>query len=472
MPGLPFKDRIENRDYPSIFPAWGKTLNLPALSDSESRTYHDLSFGDFGLGFIETDKGFHFIGNLQEAERRRDALLEQNPNIVFLSGVEYYQAGPDEYPEDWALWLRDETGKRVSIDGGWNNIPVDFTLPETQKWAIDQAKAIAACGLFDGIFLDHWNEDRRLHRYRTLEEEHVARDRILKGIRDVVGDDFLIMANTNHGKIPRWAKYINGTFMETAPDLSTDLNQFQGAGYTPTAILEIEETLIWSETHFREPRINSLEGQGLIEELPDSPRNRQWMRLFTTMSLTLSDGYVVYTIGSASLSHEHLWHNSFLPASHDWHPHVHDHDHYWYDFYDAPLGRPISEKGQFYKNREGIPIEGLYIREYTNGWAVYNRSGKQRTIQLPEKVSGVASGIENKRWHTLPDLDGEIYLKTGLETSPTRQTAPAVDVNEDGIVNILDLVVVANAFGKTDPDINGDGTVNILDLVAVANAFE
>ena len=463
VPELPFKDRIENRDYPSVFPAWGNTLNLLALSDFERYAYHDLRFGDFGLGFIETDEGFHFIGNLQEAKRQRDALLEQNPNMVFLTTVEYYQAAPDEYPEDWPLWLRDETGKRVSIDGGWNNIPIDFTLPETQKWAIDQAKAIAACGLFDGIFLDHWNEDRRLYRYRTLEAEHVARDRILQGIRDVVGDDFLIMANTNHGKIPRWAKYINGTFMETAPDLSTDLNQFQGAGYTLSAILEIEETLIWSETHFREPRINSLEGRGLIGELPDSPRNQQWMRLFTTMSLTLSDGYVLYTIGSASLNHEHFWYNPFLPESHDWHPHVHDHDHYWYDFYDAPLGHPVGEKGAFYQNRDG-----LYIREFTNGWAVYNRSGKEQQIEFSEKVSAVARGVKEKRLHVLPDLDGEIYLKLalGLETPPT------ADVNGDSVVNIQDLVIVANALGKAEPDLNGDGVVNIQDLVIVANAFE
>ena len=422
IPGLPFKDRIENRDYPSVFAAWANIINLPALSDSNRYAYHDLWFGtDFGIGLIETDEGFHVIGNLEEAKRRRDTFLEQNPNMVFLVPIEYYQAGPDEYPDDWPLWLRDEAGKRVSIDGGWNNIPIDFTLPETQKWAIDQAKVIAACGLFDGIFLDHWNEDRRLYRYRTLEEEHVARDRILQGIRDVVGEDFLIMANTNHGKIPRWAKYINGTFMETAPDLSTDLNQFQGAGYTLKAILEIEETLVWSEKHFREPRINCLEGQGLIEELPDSPRNQQWMRLFTTMSLTLSDGYVLYTIGSASLNHKHFWHNSFLPESHDYHPHVHDHDHYWYDFYDAPLGRPVGEKRMRYLGREG-----LYIREYTNGWAVYNRSGKAQPIQLPEMATGVSSGLRKRR-HTLPDLDGEIYLKTVVQVAPGKIPAPLLD---------------------------------------------
>ena len=48
---------------------------------------------------------------------------------------------------------------------------------------------------------------------------------------------------------------------------------------------------------------------------------------------------------------------------------------------------------------------------------------------------------------------------------------PTADVNGDGTVNILDLVVVANAFGEAAPDLNGDGTVNVLDLVIVANAF-
>ncbi len=49
------------------------------------------------------------------------------------------------------------------------------------------------------------------------------------------------------------------------------------------------------------------------------------------------------------------------------------------------------------------------------------------------------------------------------------------DVNEDGVVNVLDLVLVAADFGVENPsntDINGDGVVNILDLVIVANAFE
>ena len=47
---------------------------------------------------------------------------------------------------------------------------------------------------------------------------------------------------------------------------------------------------------------------------------------------------------------------------------------------------------------------------------------------------------------------------------------PSYDVNRDGDVNILDLVLVSRNFGQTNPqaDVNGDGTVDIFDLIAVA----
>ena len=83
---------------------------------------------------------------------------------------------------------------------------------------------------------------------------------------------------------------------------------------------------------------------------------------------------------------------------------------------------------------------------------------------MPVRTSGVESGITDIE-HTIPDLDSEIYLKADEMSNST-------DVNNDGTVNILDLVAVANAFGKDAPDVNGDGTVNVLDLVAVANAFD
>ena len=47
------------------------------------------------------------------------------------------------------------------------------------------------------------------------------------------------------------------------------------------------------------------------------------------------------------------------------------------------------------------------------------------------------------------------------------------DINKDGVVNILDLTLAAQAFGKDglEGDVNGDGVVNMFDLVFVANQF-
>ena len=56
-------------------------------------------------------------------------------------------------------------------------------------------------------------------------------------------------------------------------------------------------------------------------------------------------------------------------------------------------------------------------------------------------------------------------------TLDTEVTVLKGDVNKDGVVNILDLVLVATRLGNTGPNIadaNGDGNVNILDLVLVA----
>ena len=49
------------------------------------------------------------------------------------------------------------------------------------------------------------------------------------------------------------------------------------------------------------------------------------------------------------------------------------------------------------------------------------------------------------------------------------------DINEDGIVNIFDLVIAVGSFRKmgTDlvGDVNGDNLVNIFDLVIIAGSF-
>lgn len=62
---------------------------------------------------------------------------------------------------------------------------------------------------------------------------------------------------------------------------------------------------------------------------------------------------------------------------------------------------------------------------------------------------------------------------TGTPTpTPTPPPLPG-DINNDGVVNILDFQILSNAFGTADPqaDLNADGTVNILDFQILSNNF-
>ena len=74
----------------------------------------------------------------------------------------------------------------------------------------------------------------------------------------------------------------------------------------------------------------------------------------------------------------------------------------------------------------------------------------------------------------LADSDGDTVspqVENGQVTEPERL---AEDVNNDGVVDVRDLVLVASNFGQSGgntADVNSDGVVNIADLVLVAGAL-
>ena len=97
-----------------------------------------------------------------------------------------------------------------------------------------------------------------------------------------------------------------------------------------------------------------------------------------------------------------------------------------------------------------------------------SRGRIQRTDLDGSSVQNLVSGL---------DRPAGIVLNVGIEADvimvDQRPPDPvvSVDINSDGVVNILDLVSVSSNFGKTGQnaaDVNGDGVVNIVDLVKVA----
>ncbi|MDE0041699.1 MAG: putative glycoside hydrolase, partial [Candidatus Poribacteria bacterium] len=454
------RERLVSRGFPSIFQAWVDVIGLDHLTREQRDVLHDLRFSPhFTLEWItDPTTSTHgiatsFGGDLAVAREARQRQLDLNPNMVFLRHIwlQYHSVRPDSqsFPPDSDFWLRDAQGKNVI--NSYNEYVIKFYEPEVQELLIQRIVDIARCGLYDGVFIDGIGEDGNQFVDRHLfpvSDEEITRSvlTIFRSVRSQVRDDFLILVNTNRKKPMPFAEYVNGTFMETLTDNHYSDNP---GGYTYTGLQEIEDTLIWSEENLRSPQINCLEGWGIPTEPPDSPNNRRWMRVFTTMSLTHSDGYVLYNTGTGVFP--------ILDARVDEYPWELSHAHIWYPFWDVDLGRPIGPKAQPYED-----IPGLFIREFINGWAVYNRSGEPHVITLPERVQSVRSGLQHTQ-HAVPDLDGDMFIRV-------KPSIPA-DINGDGTVNILDLVIVANALGTDKHDANGDGATNILDLVIVAQAI-
>ena len=396
LPQLPSaRERIESRGFPSIFQPWANIVNLDHLTPEQRHVLHDLHWSSgFATEWDITPTEPYWgtatslAGDLAESQDMRQRVLAQNPNMIFIRGFPIVTAHDDDLPPDSIFWLRDANGEIARSRDG--TPIVNFLKPETQNLLVKRIIAYDRCGLLDGVFIDNIGDQalkwKRYFPSETTDEDIIqALINIFRGARQHVRDDFLIIINTNTAKPTHLAAYLNGIFMETGRDYP--------GGYSRDWIIELEDTLSWAEKNLREPRINCFEAEGIPTEDGDSPHNLRWMRLFTTMSLTHSDGYVLYTIDSVEMITTMIT--------------------YGIDFWGANLGRPIGAKSQLYKD-----IDGLFIRKFTNGWAVYNRSGKAQTISLPESATPVSNRGNNAASQLTYSLTLMAKYTSRLKASP------------------------------------------------------
>ena len=132
-------------------------------------------------------------------------------------------------------------------------------------------------------------------------------------------------------------------------------------------------------------------------------------------------------------------------------------------------GHTFFEKGTI--NNATGKITGLQVVQLSKG--DMDRQGTLLSVRFTAIANG-DSGLTvdnfqagSRRGEKIRVTPSEITLIVGGDA----HAPPAWDVNGDGIVNILDLVLVSVNFGKrgqSTADVNGDGVVNIMDLVKVA----
>ncbi|MHC4679916.1 MAG: putative glycoside hydrolase [Planctomycetota bacterium] len=352
-------ERIGARDFPSVFQAWSPADNLPGEDELVTAARHDLIWHGatwYGLVWDKRPSGLAEAfepDSIKAGLNRRKALLELNPNIILIAEIRYRDASRRFLPEGHRWWRRDKSGELVK---GWSEgkfVQLDFDNHEFREHVAKRAQAVVESGVVDGVLLDWWSEnDSRLE--------------LIKLVRQAVGDEHLILANANDRTTPRTAPYINGYFMECY------------RSKTPEHWRRIAGTLAWAEKNLRLPRANCLETW-----YHNSREDLNLMRATTTLSLTYSNGYCLFSDPNP------------LPVG--------DHRHNWYPFWDAKLGKAIAA---------GIPEpDGTIRREFENGTVVYNPMGNKTVTVVFDRARTSVATDQTAKSHTLTSPDGDIYLK-------------------------------------------------------------
>lgn len=351
-------ERIASRAFPSVFQAWSPVEHLPDANALEGIARHDLAWNTISLCGLRWDRAPGGLAkaftseSVEAARRTRRKLLELNPNLILIAEIRYRDAHRSFLPEDHPWWMRDEQGRIVEgwAEGGF--LRLEYRNPAFRRHVAQRAHAAIALGVADGILLDWWDEN----------DDRLA---LVQEIRKVIGETPLIIANTNDRTAPRTAPYINGFFMECY------------RSETAQGWQRIADTLLWAEQHLRVPRANCVEVW-----YHDSRRDLNLMRAVTTLTLTHSDGYCLFSDPNPLPSPDHL--------------------HDWYPFWNKSLGKPIGKAvGR---------ADGATQREFEKGTVAYNPLGNGPVEIIFEEMRISRATGNRSRTHTLPDGDGDLYL--------------------------------------------------------------
>jgi class 3 adenylate cyclase len=354
----PAAQRFSARGFPSVFQVW-MPLEDPNEDKLTALSRHDLVIDgpyQFKLKWDDPHAGLSSgftPESIATGRLWRGALLARNPNMILVLHIPYHDNPEGYLPAEHRWWKRDAQGRRLP---GWkDHFLLALEDPGFQDHIAKQCQAALQSGVVDGCMFDWWQDD----------SDHVA---LLQKVRSAVGDDAILIVGANDREIPLSAPYVNGDFMQITHHYDK----------TPADWGNIAQALASNQMLLREPKMTCL-----ALSWQHSRSDLILMRLATTLSLTQSDGYVLFADpeGLATPANAHIW----------------------YPFWNKSLGKATG-KGQ-------RRADGATLREFEMGTVVYNPMGNGAVrLHFAEGRTSAAS-LKRGRDFELPGADGDIYLR-------------------------------------------------------------
>jgi len=441
--------------YPKIFQPWPDVAKV--LLESRSNSFRSVGTNDEAQRYFtprhnlrwdaiwrRTNRGESYLSGPTELTKaelvqqlRNDKKL--NPLAIRLAVVEYFEGWTNNdvsqgLPASSPFWLNNQNGDRLrnfDTDGRGTNFSclIDFSNPDLQDLVAARAASLVAEGLYDGIFLDCWSENRtgesqwswiannylnigggnlqpwgltNAHPTATTlaEVERKARLDLLQKIRNRIGTNKIIIANINYGlagghSLSASNPLLSGTNLDGVyMECDTDI----GSGYDPARWRRIEETCAWVEApgNLRSQGFNCLEIWHQFSKF-DS-RDLRIMRAGLALSLACSDSYYLFS--------EPNWWSSDPPHL------IGVKRHAWYEDWNRSLGRPIETKKSPINNGQKNS-NGMYSRAFDQGIVFYNPpDNPQKTLVFAKPVKSVSTGNTATSHAIGAGPDGDIFLLT------------------------------------------------------------
>ena len=217
----------------------------------------------------------------------------------------------------------------------------------------------------------------------------------------------------------------------------------------------------------------------IVGNLYTSPQGFNYIGYLDTV-IAHEIGHGVSLPHCPDLDHPNCYMWRFADPTNEYVNRYRDHHDIDYDLRNPAL-TPQDAADDDGSDRKYSEVLGHYFRLFgdVNSDDVVNR------VDVLIVMSNLNTTREDKTRTSDVNWDGQIdendlaLVTAALENMPVVVTEPLPeDVNGDGVVNTVDLVMVASSFGDTRDeheifavDVNGDCAVNILDLVMVALAF-